>query len=151
MSEPLLREKIVSAIKVAMKAGEKFRRDTLRLISAAIKQREVDERIELSNQQVLEVLDKMAKQRRESITQFQAAQRNDLADKEIAELEIIQTYLPSALSETEIEQLIQAEIKSIGASSMKEMGKLMAALKPKLQGRADMKKVSGRIRALLNS
>ncbi|MDQ7015843.1 MAG: GatB/YqeY domain-containing protein [Gammaproteobacteria bacterium] len=151
MSETVLREEIVSAMKVAMKAGDKFRRDTLRLISAAIKQREVDERIELSNQQVLEVLDKMAKQRRESITQFQAAQRNDLADKEIAELEIIQTYLPSALSETEIEQFIQAEIKSSGASSMKEMGKLMAALKSKLQGRADMKKVSGRIRALLNS
>jgi len=151
MSETLLKDEIVSAMKVAMKAGEKFRRDTLRLITAAIKQREVDERIELSNQQMLEILDKMAKQRRESITQFRAAKRDDLADKEAAELEIIQEYLPSALSDDEIGALIQAAIESSSASSMKEMGKVMALLKPQLQGRADMGKVSGRIRALLNS
>lgn len=151
MSETLLKDEIVSAMKVAMKAGEKFRRDTLRLITAAIKQREVDERIELSNQQMLEILDKMAKQRRESITQFRAAKRDDLADKEAAELEIIQEYLPNALSDDEIGALIQAAIESSSASSMKEMGKVMALLKPQLQGRADMGKVSGRIRALLNS
>jgi len=151
MSETLLKDEIVSAMKVAMKAGDKFRRDTLRLITAAIKQREVDERIELSNQQMLEILDKMAKQRRESITQFRAANRDDLADKEAAELEIIQEYLPSALSDDEIGALIQTAIENSSASSMKEMGKVMALLKPQLQGRADMGKVSGRIRALLNS
>lgn len=146
-----LKEQITSDMKDAMRAKDKDRLGTIRLIQAAIKQREVDERIELNNEQVLAVLDKMVKQRRDSISQYRGAGREDLAVKEEAELEIIQHYLPEALSEAELDSLIDEAITSSGAESMKDMGKVMGVLKPKVQGRADMGAVSARIKARLNS
>ena len=140
-----LKERIQEDVKDAMRAKDKPRLATIRLITAAIKQREVDERIELDDTQVLVVLDKMCKQRRESISQFEQAGRDDLAAKEKAELELIQQYLPEQLSEAEINELIDAAMQSTGASSMKDMGKVMGQLKPKLQGRADMGAVSALI------
>ncbi len=137
-------------MKAAMKSGDKARLGTIRLILAAIKQREVDERIELDDAQVIAVLDKMAKQRRESITQYQAANRDDLAQKEQAELEIILSYLPQPLEDSEIEALVQSAIEESGANSLKEMGKVMALLKPKIQGRADMGQVSAKVKAILS-
>jgi uncharacterized protein YqeY len=118
-------------------------------MSAAIKQREVDERIELDDTQLIVVLDKMVKQRRESIAQFEQAGRNDLIAQEQSELEVIIPYLPAALSEDEITQLIDAALEATGASSIKDMGKVMGQLKPKLQGRADMGAVSAMIKARL--
>jgi uncharacterized protein len=146
-----LKEQITSDMKDAMRAKEKDRLGTIRLIQAAIKQREVDERIELDDDQVLAVLDKMVKQRRDSITQYRDAGREELAAVEEAELEIIQHYLPEALSEAEIDNLIDEAISSSGAESMKDMGKVMGLLKPKVQGRADMGAVSARIKARLSS
>ena len=145
-----LKARIQEDMKAALKAGDKARLSAIRLIMAAIKQREVDERVELDDQQVLAVLDKMAKQRRESIAQYQAAGRDDLAQKEQAELEIIQSYLPEALSDEEIEGLIAAAIRETGASGIRNMGKVMAHLKPQLQGRADMAQVSARVKAALS-
>ncbi|HHJ39130.1 MAG TPA: GatB/YqeY domain-containing protein [Methylothermaceae bacterium] len=145
-----LKEQIQQDMKAAMKSGDKARLGTIRLILAAIKQREVDERIELDDAQVIAVLDKMAKQRRESITQYQAANRNDLAQKEQAELEIILSYLPQPLEDSEIEALVQSAIEESGANSLKEMGKVMALLKPKIQGRADMGQVSAKVKAILS-
>lgn len=136
-------------MKTAMRAKEKERLGTIRLILAAFKQREVDERIELNDEQVLVILDKLAKQRRESISQFEKADRNDLVAIEQAELAIIQAYLPEALSDDEIETLIQAAIANTGAAEMKDMGKVMAELKPKMQGRADMGAVSAKIKSQL--
>ena len=136
-------------MKAAMKAGEKERLGTIRLINAAIKQREVDERIVLDDAQVLTVLDKMAKQRRESISQYRAAGREDLAIVEEGELRLIQTYLPEALSDSEIGALIDAGIAEVGAAVIADMGKVMAILKPKIQGRADMAAVSAQVRARL--
>jgi uncharacterized protein YqeY len=144
-----LKERILQDVKDAMRAKDKPRLATIRLITAAIKQREVDERIELDDAQVLVVLDKMCKQRRESITQFEQAGRDDLAAQEKAELELIQQYLPEQLSEAEINELIDAAMEQTGASSMKDMGKVMGQLKPKLQGRADMGAVSALIKARL--
>ena len=132
-----------------MRARDKERLGTIRLILSAIKQREVDERIELDDVQVIVVLDKMVKQRRESIAIFEQAGRDDLVAKEKAELEVIQPYLPAALSEDEITQLIDAALAATGASSIKDMGKVMAQLKPELQGRADMSVVSAMIKARL--
>jgi uncharacterized protein YqeY len=146
-----LKEQITSDMKDAMRAKDKERLGTIRLILAAIKQREVDERIELDDEQVLVVLDKMVKQRRDSITQYRDAGREELAAKEEAELELIQHYLPEALSEAEIDSLIAEAISSSGAESMKDMGKVMGLLKPKVQGRADMGAVSARIKARLSS
>lgn len=146
-----LKEQITSDMKDAMRAKDKDRLGTIRLIQAAIKQREVDERIELDDEQVLVVLDKMVKQRRDSITQYRDAGREELAAKEEAELEIIQHYLPEALSDAEIDNLIEEAISSTGAESMKDMGKVMGLLKPKVQGRADMGAVSARIKARLSS
>ena len=148
MSEAL-KANITEEMKVSMKAGDKPRLGAIRLILAAIKQREVDERISLDDEQVLSVLDKMAKQRRESITQFQAANRTDLVEKEELELSVIQSFLPQALTEEEITALIQSAIAESGATSMKDMGKVMASLKPKLQGRADMASVSSKIKSQL--
>lgn len=125
-----------------MKGGDKPRLAVIRLINAAIKQREVDERIELSDEQVLAVLDKMVKQRRDSVAQYQQAGRNELAEQEQFEIGIIQEYLPTALSEQEIAALVDEAIASSGAGGMQDMGKVMGALKPKLQGRADMGAVS---------
>ena len=144
-----LKERILQDVKDAMRAKDKPRLATIRLITAAIKQREVDERIELDDTQVLVVLDKMCKQRRESISQFEQAGRDDLAALEKAELQLIQQYLPEQLTETEINELIDAAMQATGASSMKDMGKVMGQLKPKLQGRADMGAVSALIKARL--
>lgn len=149
MSE--LKERLTADMKTAMKSGEKERLGVIRLMLAAIKQREVDERIQLDDAQVLAVLDKMIKQRRESISQYQAANRNDLADVESAEVAVIQTYLPAALSETEIDSLIRSAMADTAAVGVADMGKVIALLKPQLQGRADMGKVSARVRGLLSA
>jgi len=144
-----LKERILADVKDAMRAREKERLATIRLITAAIKQREVDERIELDDAQVLLVLDKMCKQRRESIVQFEKAGRDDLIAREVSELDIITTYLPKQLDEAEILVLIDAAMADTGASSIKDMGKVMGQLKPKLQGRADMGAVSALIKGKL--
>lgn len=136
-------------MKAAMKAGDKRRLGVVRLINAAIKQREVDERVELDDTQVLVVLDKMLKQRRDSISQYEQAGREDLAAQERFEVEVCQAYMPAALSDDEIAGLIADAIDSTGASSMQDMGKVMALLKPKLQGRADMAAVSKQIKTRL--
>ncbi|WP_022947556.1 GatB/YqeY domain-containing protein [Methylohalobius crimeensis] len=136
-------------MKNALKGGDKVRLGTIRLIMAAIKQREVDERIELDDSQILAVLDKMAKQRRESIAQYQEAGRDDLVEKEQAELEVIRSYLPAPLSEAEIDALIEHAKAEVGAQGVRDMGKIMAKLKPQLQGRADLGQVSAKVKAAL--
>lgn len=146
-----LKQRIQDDMKAAMKAGEKERLGVIRLILAAIKQREVDERIQLDDAQVVAVLDKMVKQRRESIAQYSAAGRQDLVDSESVELSIIQTYLPQPLGENELEALIKEAIDETAASTIGDMGKVMAWLRPKVQGRADMTAVSARIRSLLSA
>jgi uncharacterized protein YqeY len=144
-----LKTRIQDDVKAAMRGGDKPRLETLRLITAAIKQREVDERIQLDDTAVLVVLDKMIKQRRESIDQFEKAGRTDLVEKEKFELAIIQSYLPQQLSDAEINTMIQAAMAETGAATIKDMGKVMAILKPKMQGRTDISKVSGLIKAKL--
>jgi uncharacterized protein YqeY len=144
-----LKERITEDMKSAMRSGEKERLATIRLILAAIKQREVDERVVLDDTQVLAVLDKMVKQRREAISQFESGGRADLAAKEAAELAVIQSYLPAQLSEAELDALIVEAIASTGATSVKDMGKVMGAIKGKVQGRADMGAVSARIKQRL--
>ena len=144
-----LKDRILQDVKDAMRARDKPRLATIRLITAAIKQQEVDERIELDDTQVLALLDKMCKQRRESISQFEKAGRDDLIAQETSELELIQTYLPEQLGEDEIATLIDEAMASTGAASIKDMGKVMGQLKPKLQGRADMGAVSAMIKAKL--
>ena len=138
-------------MKSSMKSGDKHRLGVVRLILAAIKQIEVDERIELDDTRILAVLDKMMKQRRESIAQYGKAGRDDLVAVEEAEIVIIQEYLPAALSEAEINDLVEQSIASTGAASIKDMGKLMGVLKPQLQGRADMGKVSQLIKSRLSA
>jgi uncharacterized protein YqeY len=150
MSETL-KTRLNEDVKNAMRAKEKPRLATLRLITAAIKQREVDERIELVDADITAILDKMAKQRRESIAQYEKADRQDLIEQEKYEIGIIQEYLPEQLGEAEITTLIAAAIEETGASEMKDMGKVMGVLKPKLQGRADMGKVSGMIKQQLSA
>jgi len=137
-------------MKSSMKSGNKQRLGVIRLMLSAIKQIEVDERIELDNDRITTVLDKMTKQRRESITQFDSAGRDDLTAIEQAELEIILEYLPEALSDAEINDLVEQSISATGAVTIKDMGKLMGMLKPQLQGRADMGKVSQLIKARLS-
>jgi uncharacterized protein YqeY len=149
MSTVLLKQRIQEDMKSAMKAGEKVRLGVIRLILAAIKQIEVDQRIVLDDAQVTAVLDKMLKQRRDSITQYTAAGRTDLADVESAELGIIQEYMPQALADAEVDALIEQAVAETGAASIAGVGKVMALLKPKLQGRADMGAVSARIKARL--
>ena len=144
-----LKARIQEDMKTAMRGGDKRRLGVIRLLLAAIKQREVDERIELDDTQVLAVLDKMVKQRRESLDQYQKANRSDLADQESYEIDVLQTYLPKPLTAAEIEALITDAVASTGASGIKDMGKVMAILKPQLQGRADMGAVSGQIKAKL--
>ena len=134
-----------------MKSGDKSRLLVIRMMLAAIKQIEVDERIELDNDRIIAVLDKMTKQRRESIEQFSKASRDDLIAIEESELLVIKEYLPEALSETEINTLVEQSINSTGASSIKDMGKVMGMLKPQMQGRADMGKVSQLIKSRLSS
>ena len=138
-------------MKEAMRAKNKERLGAIRLILAEIKRIEVDERIEIDDARVLTVLDKMVKQRRDSITQYESAGRQELADIEIAEINVIQDFLPTALTEEEINQLVQTAISETGASSMADMGKVMGILRPQLQGRADTGAVSGLVKAALNS
>ena len=147
MSELKLR--LQSDMKSAMKAGEKDKLGVIRLILAAIKQREVDERIELDDAAVLAVLDKMVKQRRESISQFEAAHREDLAEVERAEITVIQAYLPSPLTDDEIADLIAKAIEETGAAGPSGMGKVMAVIRAPMQGRADMTVVSARVKQQL--
>jgi uncharacterized protein YqeY len=146
MTTSAIKEKITEDMKTAMRAHDKERLATIRLILAALKQREVDERIVLSDEQVLSVLDKMLKQRRESITQYDAANRKDLSDKEAAEMLVIQTYLPTPLSTDEVQSLIESAIKETGAASIRDMGKVMGIIKPKIQGRADVAQVSNQVK-----
>ncbi len=146
-----LKQTLTDAMKAAMKGGEKDRLGVIRLVMAAIKQVEVDERIELDDDRILAVLDKMVKQRRESISQYKDAGRQDLWEKEEYEITILKDFLPEELSDEEIEQMIAAAIESTGASSIKDMGKVMGMLKPQMQGRADMGAVSGKIKARLNA
>jgi uncharacterized protein YqeY len=144
-----LTARINDDVKAAMKAKDKARLGVLRLITAAIKQREIDERITLNDEQVLAVLEKMIKQRKDSIAQYEKAGRDELAQQEAFEIGIIQAYMPEQLSDDEIDALITEAISSSGAESMKDMGKVMGLLKPKLAGRADMGAVSGKIKAKL--
>lgn len=144
-----LKEQITEAMKDAMRAKEKERLGTIRLIQAEIKRIEVDERIEIDDARLLAILDKMVKQRRDSISQFEEAGRQELADKEQAEIVVIQDFLPEALSEDEINGMIDEAITTTGAESMKDMGKVMGIIKPQIQGRADAGVVSGMIKAKL--
>ncbi len=144
-----LKERITDDMKAAMRAGEKDRLGVIRMITAAIKQREVDERISLDDVQVVAVLEKMVKQRKESVVQFQAGNRQDLVDRESAEIELLKTYLPSQLGDAEIDALIADAIAATGAASVKDMGKVMGVIKSKAQGRADMGTVGAKIKAKL--
>ena len=144
-----LKERITEDMKIAMKAKETERLGAIRLLLSSIKQKEVDERIQLSDPDVVAVIEKMLKQRRDSISQFEAAGRTDLADKEKFEVGVLQTYMPQALSEAEVAAIIQAAITEIGASGMKDMGKVMGVVKAKVTGRADMGKVSALIKSKL--
>jgi len=146
-----LKVRLTEDMKSAMKSGAKEQLAVIRLILAALKQREVDERITLDDDQVLAVLEKMLKQRKDSVQQYEAAAREDLAAQERYEMGVIQTYLPAQLSEEEIQVLIESAIAESGASSARDMGKVVALLKPKLQGRADMGLVSGKIKARLGA
>lgn len=150
MTDLSLAQRIQEDVKSAMRNKDKELLGTLRQITAAIKQKEVDERVTLDDTGVLAVLEKMVKQRKDSIEQYEKAGRDDLADKEKYELEIIQSYLPRPLSEEELNTLIDEAINASGASSMKEMGKVMAVLKPQVQGRADMGALSAKVKARLN-
>jgi len=146
-----LKGRIQEDVKSAMRAHERERLAALRLVTAAIKQKEVDERVELGDEQVLAVLDKMVKQRRESLEQFNQAGREDLAAKEQFELDLIQSYLPEPLAENELNELICATIAELGASSIRDMGAVMSALRAHVQGRADMKAVSQAVKTQLAS
>lgn len=144
-----LRDQITEDMKSAMRAKETDRLNAIRLLLAALKQKEVDERVTLADADVISIIEKMLKQRRDSISQFEAAKRQDLADKEKFEVGILEAYMPQAMSEADVAAAIDAAIKSSGAVGMKDMGKVMAALKPLVAGRADMAKVSVLIKAKL--
>lgn len=146
-----LKQRITDAMKDAMRAKDKERLGTIRLILAELKRVEVDERIELGDDRVIAILDKMIKQRKDSVEQYRNAAREDLASKEEAEIAVIQEFLPAALTEEELERLITMAIEQTGASSMQDMGKVMGILKPQIQGRADMGAVSQQVKARLAS
>ena len=146
-----LKDRITEDMKTAMRAGDKERLATVRLALAAIKQREVDERISLDDTQVLAVLEKMIKQRREAITQFASGNRADLVAKETAEIGVLQQYLPAQMSEAEVDALIQEAIQATGAASMKDMGKVIAALRARYAGQMDFGKASPVVKELLQS
>ena len=148
---PSLKERIQEETKAAMRAKDKARLATLRMINAAIKQREVDERTELNDEQVLAVLEKMLKQRRESVEQYRKAGREELAAKEEAEMAVIREFLPEPLSEAELDALIDAALAETGAQSLRDMGTVMGKLRPQVQGRADMAQVSAKIKARLGA
>jgi len=144
-----LKARITEDMKSAMRAGEKDRLSCIRMLQAGIKQREVDERISLDDPQVLAVIDKMIKQRRESVAQFEAGNRADLVAKESAEIALLSTYLPAQLGGPELDAMIRDAIAATSAASMKDMGKVMGVLKPKVQGRTDMGALSARIKSAL--
>ncbi|MGB5234613.1 MAG: GatB/YqeY domain-containing protein [Candidatus Macondimonas sp.] len=146
-----LKLRLQNDIKTAMRGGDKLGLITLRMLSAAIKQREIDERIVLDDAQVLAVVEKLIKQRREAATQYEAGNRADLAAKELAEIVLLQAYLPEPLSEAELDALIEGALAETGAASIKDMGRIMAALKPAIQGRADMAIVSARVKGRLGA
>ena len=150
MSSPL-KNRIADDVKTAMRERDRERLATLRLISAAIKQREVDERAEMADADVLAVLDKMLKQRRDSIAQFEAAGRDDLVAQEVFEVGVIETYMPAALDESAIDEAIAAAVSESGATGIRDIGKVMGLLKGRLQGRADLGAVSARVREKLAS
>ena len=144
-----LKSTLTEQMKDAMRAKDKVRLGTIRMIQAEIQRVEVDERVELNDERILAVMDKMQKQRKDSITQYLAAERPELAEKEQQELEVIKTFLPQPLSDTEIAQIIDDAIAASGASSMQDMGKVMALVKPQIQGRADMGSISGLVKQKL--
>ncbi len=144
-----LKEKISEDMKAAMRAKESEKLATIRLLTAAIKQREVDERIELGDEQVLSVIEKMIKQRKDSITQFVAGGRQDLADKEQSEMAVLSAYMPAQLSDAEVQAEVQAAVAQVGAAGPQDMGKVMGVLKGRLAGRADMTAVSAQVKAAL--
>jgi len=146
-----IKAKITEDMKTAMRGQEKERLATIRLILSAVKQREVDERIELTDEHLITILDKMMKQRRESIAQFETGNREDLAAKERAEILIIQQYLPAQLSPEELDKLVKDSIREAGATSARDMGKVMSLLKPKVQGRADMTLLSTKVKENLSA
>ena len=146
-----LKVRITEDMKTAMRAKDSARLGAIRLLLAAIKQREVDERIALDDMQVVEAIEKMLKQRRDSISQYEAANRHDLADVEKFEVTVLQTYLPQALTEDEINALLEKVVTETAASGIKDMGKVMAAIKPQVVGRADMGKISGLIKTRLSA
>ena len=146
-----LKDRITEDMKAALRAKDSARLSAIRLLLAAIQQREVDERITLGDAEVVSVIEKMLKQRRDSIQQFEAAGRQDLADKEKFEVTVLQAYMPKALSEAEVEATVMEAIGVSGAKSMQDMGKVMALLKPKLAGRADMAKVSALVKSKLGA
>ena len=150
MTDSVLKTRITDDVKTAMRSKDKQRLGTLRLLTAAIKQIEVDQRIELDNDQIIAVIEKMLKQRKDSIEQFEKAGRNELAEIEINEVAILKEFMPEQMSEADIDALIDDAISSTGASAMKDMGKVMGLLKPKLAGKADMGAVSGKIKAKLS-
>ena len=145
-----LKEDIMADMKAAMRAKEQSRLTTIRMLQAAVQRREVDERIELDDTQVISVIEKLIKQSRDAIAQYEKAGRQELADKEKADIDVWQSYLPEQLSEQEIDSLVASAISETGASTMKDMGKVMGLLKPKLQGKADMGQVSAKIKAGLS-
>lgn len=144
-----IKERLIADMKSAMKSGDKHQLGVVRLVLAAVKQREVDERIELSDEQIIAVLDKMVKQRRESIVQYEAGGRADLVEAEQGEIDVLHNYLPTPLADDEINSLIADAIAETGAAGIAGMSKVMAVLKPKLQGRADVGQVSARVKAAL--
>ena len=145
----MLKEKITEDMKTAMRAKDTARLGTVRLLLSAMKQKEVDERVDLTDADILAIIEKMLKQRRESIAQFEKAARNDLADVEKAEIVVLSAYLPQQLSEAEVAKEIESAISAAGASGVKDMGKVMAVLKTRLAGRADMGKISGLVKSKL--
>ena len=148
-SESILKQEITEHMRAAMRSGDTKRRDAIRLLQAAIKQREVDERIEMNDAMVIAVIEKMIKQRNDSITQYVAAKREDLADIERYEVGVLQAYMPKALNDSEVESIVEEVICLIGAKKPQEMGKIIAALRPKLAGRADMGKVAALVKSKL--
>lgn len=145
-----LKEQITEDMKAAMRAKDSAKLGTIRMLTAAIKQKEVDERVEVGDADVLAIIGKMIKQRKDSISQFEAGGRQDLADVEKAELEILSVYLPAAMSEADMQEAVRAAVAEVGAAGPQDMGKVMAVLKPRLAGRADMGVVSGLIKAALS-
>ncbi len=145
-----LKQQITQAVKEAMKAKEREKLTTLRMLTSALKQIEVDEKIELDDQRILAVIEKMIKQRKDAASQFAEGGRQDLAEKELAEVGYLEVFMPEALNDAELEAIVSEVIAETGAASMKDMGKVMGAVKPKVQGRADMAQVSAKIKARLS-